>query len=65
MSKRKKLYNLRLNISNNTIRVKYLLENIIYKSDSTLEKNVFSGLALELVENIKNNSEKIGKILNH
>lgn len=65
MSKRKKLYNLRLNISNNAIRIKYLLESIIYKSDSEMEKNVFSGLALELAENIKNNSEKIGRILNH
>lgn len=65
MGKRKKLYNLRLNISNNAIRIKYLLENIIYKSDSEMEKNVFSDMALELVENIKNNSEKIGKILKH
>lgn len=65
MGKRKKLYNLRLNISNNAIRIKYLLENIIYKSDSEMEKNVFSDMALEFAENIKKNSEKIGKILKH
>ena len=65
MSKKKKLYNLRLNISNNATRIKYLLENIIYKSDSEIETNVFSSMALELAENIKTNSEKIGKILKH
>ncbi len=65
MGKKKKLYNLRLNISNNSIRIKYLLENIIYKADSEMEKNVFCGIALELAEKIKNNSEKIGSILKH
>jgi hypothetical protein len=65
MGKRKKLYNLRGNISNNAARIKCLLENIIYKSDSELEKNVFSGMALELAEDIKTNSEKIGRILKH
>ena len=65
MGKRKKLYNLRLNISNNAVRLKCLLENIIYKSDSELEKNVFSSMALELAEDIKTNSEKIGRILKH
>ena len=63
MGKKKKLYNLRLNISNNAVRIKYLLENIIYRADSEMEKNVFTDMALELAENIKNNSEKIGSIL--
>ena len=65
MGKRKKLYNLRLNISENAVRIKYLLENAIYKADSTMETSVLGGLALELAEDIKTNSEKIGKILKH
>ena len=65
MGKRKKLYNLRLNISNNAVRIKYLLENIVYKSASEIETNVFGSIALELAEDIKTNSEKIGKILKH
>ena len=58
MSKKKKLYNLRLNISNNAVRIKYLLENVVYKSDSERETIVLSAIALEL-------AEKIGKILKH
>jgi hypothetical protein len=65
MSKRKKLYNLRFNISNNAVRIKYLLENAIYKSDNEMETSVLGSLALELAEDIKINSEKIGKILKH
>lgn len=65
MSKRKKLYNLRLNISSNAVRIKYLLENAIYKSDSERETMVLGTIALELAEKIKISSEKIGKILKH
>lgn len=65
MGKRKKLYNLRLNISSNALRIKYLLESAIYKPDSERETFVLSEMALELVEDIKINSEKIGKILKH
>lgn len=65
MGKRKKLYNLRGSISDNALRIKYLLENIIYKSESEIETNVFAGIALDLVESIRINSKKIGRILNH
>jgi hypothetical protein len=65
MSKKKKLYTLRFNISNYAIRIKYLLENAIYKSDSEGETIVLGDMALELAEKIKTNSEKIGKILKH
>lgn len=65
MSKKKRLYNLRLNISNNAIRIKYLLESAIYKSDSEMETNILGAMALELAENIKISSEQIGKILKH
>lgn len=65
MGKKKKLYNLRLNISSNAIRIKYLLESAIYKSDNEMESCILSELALELAEDIKVNSEKIGKILKH
>lgn len=65
MGKKKKLYNLRLDISENAVRIKYLLENAIYKSDSKIETSVLGNLALELAEDIKINSEKIGKILKH
>lgn len=65
MSKKKKLYNLRLNISDNAIKIKYLLESAIYKSDSKRETFVLGALALELAEEIKINSKKIGKILKH
>ncbi len=65
MGKRKKLYNLRGSISDNAIRIKYLLENALYKADSPMETSVLGSLALELAEDIKRNSEKIGKILKH
>ena len=65
MSKKKKLYNLRLNISNNAVRIKYLLESAVYKSDSEIEANVLGAMALELAEKIKTSSEKIGSILKH
>lgn len=65
MGKKKKLYNLRANISENAVRIKYLLENVIYKADDEREIMVLSDLALELAEDIKINSEKIGKILKH
>lgn len=65
MGKRKKLYNLRLDISENAVRIKYLLENIIFKSESEMETNVFAGMALDLAEEIEINSKKIGMILKH
>ena len=65
MGKKKKLYDLRLNISNNAVRIKYLLENAVYKSDSERETVVLGALALELAEKIKISSETIGKILKH
>jgi len=65
MGKKKKLYNLRESISDNAIKIKYLLENAIYKSDSERETFVLSDMALELAKDIKIKSEKIGKILKH
>lgn len=65
MSKKKKLYNLRLNISSNALKIEYLLQSAIYKQDSARETFVLSEMALELVKEIKINSEKIGKILKH
>lgn len=65
MGKKKKLYNLRGSISDNALRIKYLLESAIYKSDSERETFILSALALELTEEIKICSEKIGKILRH
>ena len=65
MSKKKKLYNLRGSISDNALRIKYLLENALYKSDSETETVVLGAIALELAEKIKANLEKIGKKLKH
>lgn len=65
MSKKKKLYNLRLNISDNALKIKYLLECAIYKPDSERETFVLGTLALQLAEEIKRSSEKIGLILKH
>ena len=65
MSKKKKLYNLRVSISDNAIRIEYLLQNALYKSDSERETIILGAMALELAEKIKINSEKIGKILKH
>jgi hypothetical protein len=65
MGKKKKLYNLRESISDNAIKIKYLLENAIYKSDSERETFVLSDMALGLAKDIKIKSEKIGKILKH
>lgn len=65
MGKKKKLYNLRGNISEYAVRIKYLLENAIYKADSERETVIFGVMALELAEKIKINSDKIGRILKH
>lgn len=65
MSKKKKLYNLRLNISIDAERIKYLLENAIYKADSELETSVLGSIAIDLAQRISRNSESIGKILHH
>lgn len=65
MSKKQKLYNLRENISVEAQRIKYLLENAVYKSESTTEKDVLTEIALEKSERISRMSEKIGKILKH
>ncbi len=65
MNKKKKLYNLRLSISDNALRIKYLLECAIYKPDSLREAFVLSEMAIELANDIKSKSEIIGKILKH
>ena len=65
MDKDDKLYNLRLNISTEAKGITFLLENVIYKSDSELEANFLADIALEKSKKILKMSEKIGKILNH
>lgn len=65
MGKKKMLYNLRGNISDNAVRIQYLLQNALYKSDSERETVIFGAMALELAGQIKKCSEKIGRILKH
>ena len=65
MSKKQKLYNLRASISVEAQRIKYLLENAIYKSENNTEKDVLTEIALEKSERISRMSEKIGIILKH
>jgi ribosomal protein L20 len=65
MSKKQKLYNLRLNISVEAKRIKYLLESVIYKAETDIERNVLAEIALEKSEKISRMSEKIGIILKH
>lgn len=65
MSKKKKLYNLRLKISDYADKIEYLLQSAIYKPDSIRETFVLGEMALELAKEIKIKSEKIGKILKH
>lgn len=65
MGKKKKLYNLRANITDNADKIKYLLQNAIYKPDSERETFILGEMALVLAKEIKINSEKIGKILKH
>lgn len=65
MGKKKQLYNLRGNISDNALKIKYLLENVLYKSDNEQESFVMNSMALDFVKEIKTSAEKIGKILKH
>jgi len=65
MGKRKKLFNLRIGITDNAVKIKYLLQSAIYKPDSEQETFILGELALELAEEIKVKSEKIGRILKH
>lgn len=65
MSKKKKLFNLRANITDNADKIEYLLQSAIYKPDSERETFILGEMALELAREIKTNSEKIGKILKH
>lgn len=64
MSKKKKLYNLRVNISSDAQKIEYLMKNMIFKSES-VEICVLAEIALEKSEKISKMSEKIGKILKH
>ena len=65
ISKKKKLYNLRSNISSDAQKIEYLLKNVIYKSESHLETAILTEIALEKTERISKMAEKIGKILKH
>ncbi len=65
MSKKEKLFNLRAGITDNAVKIKYLLQSAIYKPDSERETFVLGELALKLSEEIKVKSEKIGAILKH
>lgn len=65
MGKKKKLYNLRANITDNADKIKYLLQSAIYKPDRERETFILGEMALVLDKEIKINSEKISKILKH
>lgn len=65
MGKKKKLYNLRANITDNSIKIKYLLRSAIYKPDNQQETFILGEMAIDLANEIKINSEKIGRILKH
>jgi hypothetical protein len=65
MGKKKKLFNLRTNITDNSIKIKYLLRSAIYKPDNMQETFILGEMAMELANEIKINSERIGKILKH
>ncbi len=65
MSKTQRLYNLRAGISIKSERIKFLLENIIFKSESEVETQVLAELALDETNRISKLSEKIGIILKH
>lgn len=65
MGKKRKLYDLRLGISDNATKIKYLLESAIYKPDSERETFVLGELAMRLTDEIKTKAETIGKILKH
>ena len=65
MSKKKKLFNLRANITDSADKIEYLLQSAIYKPESTRETFVLGEMAMELAKEIKIKSEKIGKILKH
>jgi len=65
MGNKKQLYNLRVGISVKSQRIKFLLKNIIYYSESEVETQTMADLAMEEVNRISKMSEKIGKILKH
>ena len=65
MGKNKQLYNLREGISIKSERIKFLMEHIIFKSDSGRETEALAGIALDEINRISRMSEKIGKILKH
>lgn len=65
MNKKKQLFNLRAKITDNAVKIKYLLENAIYKPDSERESFIMTEIAIYFVKEIKINSEKIGKIIKH
>jgi hypothetical protein len=65
MNKKEKLYNLRAGISIKSERIKFLLKNIIFYSESEVETQAMAGLALDETNKISRMSEKIGKILKH
>jgi len=64
MSKKKKLYNLRANISSDAQKIEYLMKNVIFKSEN-IETCVLAEIALEKSFQISKMSEKIGIILKH
>ena len=65
MGKKKKLFNLRANITDNAIKIVYLLQSAVYKPDSERETFVLGEMAIDLAKEIKVKSEKIGNLLKH
>ena len=64
-SKKQELNELHSNNHDKIIKLKYLLENAIYKNDSERETFVLVELGIEIINKIENNCEKIDKLINN
>ena len=64
-SKKQELNELNSNNHDKIIKLKYLLENAIYKNDSERETFVLVELGIEIINKIENNCEKIDKLINN
>lgn len=65
MNKEEKIDNLLNKIYIKCERIRFLLWNVIHKSDSEIETQVLAKLAFNENKRISKMSEKIGRILKH
>ncbi len=65
MDKDQKLYDLRVEISTKAKRIKVLLENVISKAETELEKEILAGIARDEARSIREMAGEIGMILGH